>query len=212
MERYLLVGLGNPGAQYAKTRHNIGFMCLDALAAAHQITFDGKKFKARWGDGLLEGRRVLLLKPQTFMNLSGEAVRPAADFYQIPPERMLIIYDDLDTPLGTLRLRQKGGAGGQKGMASIIQHLGTQAFPRIRFGIDRPPGKMDPAAYVLQPFRAEEQMLVQETIARTLKAVSTWLSEGIDTAMNRFNGTAEQAAAAQSTPPQPDSPPPTPTK
>lgn len=196
MERYMIVGLGNPGRKYANTRHNIGFMCVDALAESYGLQFDTKKSKAVLADGTLEGKRVLLVKPQTYMNLSGEAVRAVADFYKIPPAHILVIMDDLDTPLGTLRIRAKGGAAGQKGTRSIIQHLGLQDFPRIRFGIGRPPGKMDAAAYVLLPFIKEEEILVVETIDRVLKAVRLWLTEGIDMAMNRQNGTAEQAAEA----------------
>ena len=196
MERYMIVGLGNPGKKYAYTRHNAGFMCIDALASAYQIPVNTKKNQALIGEGVIEGRRVLLVKQQTYMNLSGEAVRPIADFYQIPPERILVIHDDLDTPLGTLRIRQQGGAGGNNGIRSIINHLGTQEFPRIRFGIGRPPGRMDPAAFVLLPFIKEELILVEETRDRVLKAVRLWLTEGIDTAMNRHNGTAEQAAEA----------------
>lgn len=195
MDRYLIAGLGNPGKKYATTRHNIGFMCVDALAQKHDIKIDNIKFNALFGEGTIEDKRVILVKPQTYMNVSGSAVRGIADFYQIPTERILIIVDDLDTPLGTLRIRAKGGAAGQKGMISVIQHLGTEAISRIRFGIDRPPGRMEPAAYVLLPFKSEEVILVQETIDRVLKAVSIWLTEGIDMAMTRQNGTSEQAAA-----------------
>ncbi|MBN2447106.1 MAG: aminoacyl-tRNA hydrolase, partial [Phycisphaerae bacterium] len=196
-ERFLIVGLGNPGPQYAGTRHNIGFRCADALAEAYGLRFDGKKGKARLADGLIAGRRVLLAKPQTFMNLSGDAVSGLVNFYQIDPERILIIYDDLDLPLGALRLRKSGGAGGHNGMRSIIQRLGTQDFPRVRVGIDRPPGRMDPAAYVLRPFGSEDAILVAETVDRVVKAIIAWLSEGIDRAMNQHNGTAEEAAARQ---------------
>jgi len=196
MERYLIVGLGNPGRQYTHTRHNIGFMCIDALAKEYQIALDTKQAKALVGDGSIGGKRVLLVKPQTYMNLSGEAVRALVDFYKIPLENLIIIVDDLDTPLGTLRIRAQGGAAGQKGMQSISQHLNTQNFARIRFGIGRPPGKMPAAAYVLMPFLAKDAPLLIETIDRVHKAVYIWLTEGIDMAMNRQNGTAEQAALA----------------
>ena len=204
MERYMIVGLGNPGKKYEKTRHNVGFMSVDELAKTHQIVLSTIKFNALFGEGTIANKRVLLVKPQTYMNNSGSAVRGLADFYQIPPERILIIVDDLDTPLGTLRIRAKGGAAGQNGMRSINQHLGTENIARIRFGISRPPGQMDAAAYVLLPFKAEEEILVIETIDRVGKAALLWLQEGIDMAMNRQNGTAEQAAAAapKSVPPE----------
>lgn len=192
-ERTLIVGLGNPGAKYKNTRHNIGFRCVEALASAHGLTFDKKQGKAEVADGLIAEQRVLLVKPQTFMNLSGDSVIALADFYKIPDDRILVIFDDLDLPVGTLRIRKLGGAGGQKGVKSIIQQLGTQHFPRIRFGIGRPPGRMDPAAYVLQPFEdGDESILVAETIDRVIKAVRTWLTDDLDRAMNEFNGSAEE--------------------
>lgn len=184
----MIVGLGNPGKKYRATRHNIGFMCVNTLAEKHNIEFDTTKFKARFGDGTIASQRVLVVKPQTYMNASGEAVRGLADFYKIDPANILLIYDDLDTPLGTLRIRPKGGAGGQKGVRSTIQHLGTEDFPRIRFGIGRPPGKMDASAYVLMPFIKDDEALVLETIDRVVQAAELWLSDGIDTAMNRQNG------------------------
>lgn len=201
----MIVGLGNPGRKYAATRHNIGFMCVDQLAAQQQIAIDTNKFNGKYGEGQLAEKRVVLLKPQTYMNNSGSAVRGLADFFKIPPENLLIIYDDLDTPLGTLRIRAQGGAGGQKGMRSIIQHMGTDQIARIRFGIDRPPGRMDPAAYVLLPFIDKDLPLVRETIDRVLKALQLWLTEGIDMAMNRQNGTLEQSLSAlPNRAPQPD--------
>ncbi len=202
-ERTLIVGLGNPGAEYAATRHNVGFRCVDALAAAHRLEWARrKKSKARVAEGRIAGRAVLLAKPQTYMNLSGSSVQGLAAFYKIPPERILVIFDDLDIPLGTLRIRPKGGSGGHKGMADIIRKLGTQDFPRIRFGISRPPERMDPAAYVLQPFRAEELPLVARTVERVVQTVETWLAEGINAAMNRYNG-AEANTHTQPTPPAP---------
>jgi peptidyl-tRNA hydrolase, PTH1 family len=202
----MIVGLGNPGQKYLYTRHNIGFMGVDGLAKAHGIPFDAKnkKSKAIIAEGSIEGKRVLLAKPQTYMNNSGESVRGLSDFYKIPPENILIILDDLDTPLGTLRIRAKGGAAGQNGMRSIIHHLNTEDIARIRFGIGRPPGRMDAATYVLLPFIKEEVLLVEETIGRVEKAVRLWLTEGIDMAMNRQNGTAEQAAAAAPKPKPPE--------
>lgn len=187
-DRYLIAGLGNPGARYANTRHNIGFRCLDALAQKYGLAFSASKGKAHTASGLIEGHTVLLVKPQTYMNLSGQSVGELASFYKIPPEQIMIIFDDMDLPVGTLRLRKGGGSSGQRGMKDIIQALGTQDFNRIRFGIDRPPGRMDPADYVLQPFASgDEAILVEETIARTVRAVADWLSVGIERAMTLHN-------------------------
>src|SRR5262245_59967906 len=161
-DRYLIVGLGNPGRDYAKTRHNIGFRCVDAIAAANGMTFSKRQTKALIADGLIAGRKVLLAKPQTFMNLSGQAVRGLMDFCKIPQANLLVISDDMDLPAGTLRIREKGGAGGQKGLKSIIEHRGTQEFARLRVGLGRPPGRMDPADYVLQDFDKSEAILVVE--------------------------------------------------
>jgi PTH1 family peptidyl-tRNA hydrolase len=191
-ERYLVVGLGNPGREYHDTRHNVGFRCADALVKAHGLSYDArKKSKAKTADGVIAGKRVLIAKPQTYMNLSGSSVQGLAAFYRIPAEHILVIFDDLDLPLGTLRIRQKGGSGGHRGLTDIIQRLGTQNFPRIRFGIGRPPEKMDPAAYVLQPFDRAETSLIQATVEQAVKAVETWLTDGIDITMNRYNGTVE---------------------
>jgi PTH1 family peptidyl-tRNA hydrolase len=207
-DRYLIVGLGNPGPEYDQTRHNVGFRCVDALAQAHGLTFDQrKKSKARTADGVIVGRRVLIAKPQTFMNLSGTSVQGLAAFYQIPPRNIVVILDDLDLPLGTLRIRPKGGSGGHKGLTDIIRRLGTQDFPRIRFGIGRPPGRMDPAAYVLRRFDQDELPIVGPTVERAIKAVEVWLSEGIDIAMNRYNGSAEEVAAREAQPAVPTAPP-----
>lgn len=189
----LIVGLGNPGPEYANTRHNVGFRCIDALADRHNLRFEDKKrAKARIALGRIGEHRVLLAKPQTYMNLSGSAVQGLLTFYRIPPTQMIVVYDDLDLPVGTLRIRPKGGSGGHRGLSDIIQRLGTQNFPRIRVGIGRPESGMDPAAYVLLPFRQQEEPLIQEAITRVLQAIETWLNEGIDPAMNRYNGSAEE--------------------
>lgn len=187
METYLIAGLGNPGPEHAANRHNVGFRCVERLAAGHGLTFDKRQKNGRVALGEIVGRRVVLVQPQTFMNKSGGAVVALARFYQVPPQRMLVCYDDLDLPLGTVRLRPEGGSGGHKGMRSIIEHLGSQNFPRLRIGIGRPPGRMDPAAYVLQDFSAEEQPLVEETLERAVAAIETWLREGIVMAMSRHN-------------------------
>lgn len=187
MEPYIIAGLGNPGLQYAANRHNVGFRCVEWLAARHDLTFDKRQKRALVVSGAICEQRVILVKPQTFMNESGRSVVPLARFYKAPPERLLVVYDDLDLPLGTVRLRPEGGSGGHKGMRSIIEHLGGQGFPRLRIGIGRPPGRMDPAAYVLQDFSAEEEPLLEETLERAVAAIETWLREGIQVAMDRYN-------------------------
>ncbi len=185
--RYLIVGLGNPGRRYAKNRHNAGFHCLDRLAASHRLDFDSRRAKARLARGNILGRTVVLAKPQTFMNEVGRAVAPLAHFYRIPPERLLVVYDDLDLEPGTVRLRAKGGSGGHRGMRSIIQQLGGQDFPRVRVGIGRPPGRMDPADYVLQDFDADERLLMGEVYDWVVRATECWLERGIEIAMTQFN-------------------------
>jgi len=206
-ERFLIVGLGNPGPEYEATRHNVGFMAADSLVSAHGLTYDHrKKSKSKIAEGSIAGRRVLIAKPQTFMNLSGGAVQGLAAFYQIPPERVLVVFDDLDLPLGTLRIRPKGGSGGHRGMTDIIQRLGTQDIARVRFGIGRPPGRMDPAAYVLRRFSADEAPAVEEALGRVARTVETWLTQGIEAAMNRYNGSAEEVAARLQPPRPPAAP------
>lgn len=184
----LIVGLGNPGSEYATHRHNIGFRVVDALARSHLLAFSRRKeSRSLVAAGSLNGHPVLLAKPQTFMNLSGKAVSSLSRLHHIPPERILVVYDDLDLPLGRLRLRSEGGAGGHKGMRSIIDLLGSQGFPRLRVGIDRPPGQMDPADYVLQPFHADEAAQVAEAVQAAVAAIECWLAAGIVVAMDRFN-------------------------
>lgn len=184
----LIVGLGNPGSEYANHRHNIGFRVVESLARAHDLRFVRHKgSKAHVAEGRIGERPVRLVKPQTFMNLSGQAVGRLSRAYEIEPAQILVIYDDLDLPLGRLRLRPEGGSGGHKGIRSIIDTMDTQAFPRLRVGIDRPPGRMDPADYVLQPFSRGEEDLVTETVERAVSAIECWLAEGIVAAMDRFN-------------------------
>jgi PTH1 family peptidyl-tRNA hydrolase len=187
VERYLIVGLGNPGPKYAANRHNVGFRCLERLAASHGLSFDKQQKKARVALGAICGRRVVLAQPQTFMNESGQSVAPLARFYQVDSERLLVVYDDLDLPLETVRLRPEGGSGGHKGMRSIIEQLGDQTFARLRIGIGRPPGQMDPAAYVLQDFFPDEEPVVEEMLERAAAAIETWLTEGVEMAMSRHN-------------------------
>jgi len=187
MEPYLIAGLGNPGREYADNRHNVGFHCVDRLAGKHTLMFDKQQKHARLARGSIAGYPVLLAKPQTFMNKSGRAVGPLARFYKIPLDQMLIVYDDLDLPLGTIRLRPQGGTGGHKGMRSIVRQLGTRDFPRLRIGIGRPPGRMEPADYVLQDFSDQELLVLEETLDRAVEAIETWLQEGIEVTMTQYN-------------------------
>jgi len=189
---YLIVGLGNPGKKFEKNRHNFGFRTIDELARLHSIDVSQMQKKALVGSGSIAGKKVLLAKPQTYMNLSGEAVRGLLDFYKLEVPNLLVISDDLDIPLGTVRLRQSGGAGGQKGLKSITQHIGTQEFSRVRLGIGRPPGRMDPADWVLNDFKGDDAILAAEVVDRAVLAVESWLTEGIERAMTRFNGSVEQ--------------------
>ncbi len=195
-DRYLIVGLGNPGKQYAQNRHNVGWQVLDELARRYTLQFDKSEKKAMTGSGQIAGRSVLLAKPQTYMNDSGVAVRGLVDFYKVDLARLLVIHDDLDIPLGTLRLRKSGGAGGQGGMKSIIQQLGTREFDRLRVGIGRPPGKMDPRDYVLQDFKGDDLILLREVTSNAADAVEVWLREGMEAAMTGFNGDVRQTNVA----------------
>jgi PTH1 family peptidyl-tRNA hydrolase len=193
MSRYLITGLGNPGKEYADTRHNIGFRCVDAMARAHGLSFSRVQHKALTADGLIAERRATLVKPQTFMNLSGQSVGGLVNFYKVPLDNLIVIYDDLDLPPGMVRLRKKGGAGGHKGMHDIIKRLGTNEFARVRVGIGRPPGKMEPTAFVLQPLKADDLPVVEDVTDRVVQAIETWLREGIEAAMTRHNGSIENA-------------------
>lgn len=185
---YLTVGLGNPGAEYRRNRHNVGFMVVNALAESAEIPIRRVSFRALVGKGTLAGESVILAKPQTFMNKSGEAVAPLLRFYKIPVEHLLVIHDDLDLPFGTLRLRPSGGTGGQKGMESIVAKLGTREFARLRVGIGRPPGRMDPSDYVLHDFDPPQEEMLPEILHHAVSAVSMFIQEGIEQAMNDFNG------------------------
>jgi len=189
----LVVGLGNPGPQYADTRHNAGFWLVDELARQHGGHFRPEaKYHGETCRIALAGQDLWLLKPMTFMNRSGQSVAALARFHRIPPAAILVAHDDLDLPLGTLRLRPGGGSGGQKGIASTIEQMGTADFPRMRMGIDRPPGQMDAAAYVLQSFNAKEQEFVAAVLDRAVKAVQVFIERGLETAMNQFNGAAKE--------------------
>jgi PTH1 family peptidyl-tRNA hydrolase len=184
---WLVVGLGNPGRKYAGNRHNAGFHVVDRLAAAASLQFDERRNRAQLARGRIEGIPVALVKPQTYMNLSGEAVGAVARFFKVPSERVMVIFDDLDLPLGALRLRLGGGSGGHHGMANIIVHLKTQDFPRLRIGIGRPPGQMPPEAYVLQDFTKDEKPVIDEVYQRAIEAIHVALRDGFEIAMNQFN-------------------------
>jgi PTH1 family peptidyl-tRNA hydrolase len=186
----LIVGLGNPGRSHRKNRHNIGFMVVDNLAERNGISLGRIQQKAIVGDGRIAGRSVILAKPQTFMNLSGESVGSLVRFYKLSLENLIVVYDEIDLQPGTLRLREKGGSGGHNGMKSIIQHLG-QDFPRLRLGVGRPPGRMEPAAYLLQDFGEDEIPLLTETVDEATVAVETFLRHGIDLAMSKHNGNVD---------------------
>jgi len=187
----LVVGLGNPGREYAQTRHNVGFQIVTRLAEKRGLSFSRMQNEALVAAGRIGDARVVLAKPQAWMNESGKAVGPLARFYKVEPARLLVVYDDLDVPAGTLRLRREGGSGGHKGMRSIIERLGRQDFPRLRVGIGRPPGRMDAADYVLQPFTRDEEILMDSARDRAVEAIERFLAEGIVAAMNRFNAQAE---------------------
>ena len=184
----MIVGLGNPGLAYRHTRHNFGFLAIEELADALNIPLKRVKFKAMIGEGRFGESKVVLVKPLTFMNESGRAVAPLLRFYKIPLSNLLVIHDDLDLPLGTLRLRPSGGTSGQRGMASIITQLGTQDFPRMRLGIGRPPGQMDPVDYVLKDFLPSEKELMKIVLQTAVEASQTFINEGLTKTMNKYNG------------------------
>src|SRR5690606_4807048 len=190
-ELALIVGLGNPGAKYENTRHNIGWRAVEALAHKHNLAFSKVAHKAQLASGHILGRWVLLAKPLTYMNVSGDAVGPLVRFYKIDLADVLLVCDQLDSPLGTLRLRPSGSAGGQNGLKHIFQRLGTQDIARLRLGISRPPGRMDPAAWVLSPFRGDDEILAAQVVDRAVLAIETWLTNGTDAAMNRYNGSVD---------------------
>ena len=185
---WILVFLGNPGAKYAGSRHNVGFMTADVLEKRAHIRIDRLRFKALTAQTELGGARVLLMKPQTYMNLSGEAVQPAAAFYKIPPERVIVVSDDVSLPVGKLRIRTKGSAGGHNGLKSIIAHLGTDAFPRVKVGVGAPPHPdYDMADWVLSGFRGQDAADIAAAVERAADALECIISQGPERAMNRFN-------------------------
>jgi PTH1 family peptidyl-tRNA hydrolase len=185
---FLLVGLGNPGRQYANTRHNIGFLVIDRLAEKLDKGFSRVQLRSLVTDARYEGRRVLLAKPQTYMNESGVAVGALVKFFKVPLTNVLVAHDDVDLPFGTLRLRPGGGSAGQKGVASIQTRLGTQDFPRLRVGVGRPPGNKLAAAYVLEKFSRDEAEFLPPLLDRAAEAVLTFVIDGLEKAMTRYNG------------------------
>ena len=188
LQTFMIVGLGNPGKEYQKNRHNIGFMAIEEIAKS--LGFENRKVKSKAiiMEGKQNNRKIILVKPQTYMNLSGNSVAPLIRFYKVTPNNLIVIHDDLDLPALTIRLRPTGGAGGQKGVASIIQNLGTQDFNRVRVGIGRPPGRMEASDYVLKNFSKQEESDLPFLLNTIKEAVLTIMESGIEVAMNQFNG------------------------
>ena len=185
---YLIVGLGNPEKDYSNTRHNMGFQTINKLAKQYEIEVIKNKFKGLFGSGMIEGEKVILLKPQTFMNLSGMSIRALADYYKIDPEEeLIVIYDDVSLEPGKLRVRAKGSAGGHNGIKNIIEQIGTQVFPRIKIGVGEKPEGWDLADYVLSRFPADTEPVMRDALARAAEAVCYILTEGTASAMNKIN-------------------------
>jgi len=188
---FLIAGLGNPGREYRDNRHNVGFMMIDHIAIRLNARGMKVQSKAIVISARHDDKKIILAKPQTFMNLSGQSVQGLAHFYKIPPENLMVLSDDLDIPFGTIRIRASGGPGGQRGLGNILERLGTKEVPRLRIGIGRPPGRMDPAAYVLQNFSRDEVKEVSNILDRGADAVFAFVTDGLNKAMNEFNGSVE---------------------
>lgn len=185
---FIIAGLGNPTLQYEKTRHNVGFDVIDTIADEYNISVEYRKNRAYIGKGIINGQKVILAKPQTYMNLSGESVRGLTDYYKVDEEaEVIIIYDDVSLDVGQLRIRKKGSAGGHNGIKSIISHLGTDTFLRIKVGVGEKPKKYDLADYVLGRFSKEEREIMEDGYKRAVKAVELMVTGQVDTAMNMFN-------------------------
>ncbi len=185
---FIIAGLGNPTGKYEKTRHNVGFDVIDLLAEKYNIRINEKKHRALCGTGIMEGQKVLLVKPQTFMNLSGESIGAILNFYKIPPEtNLIVLYDDISLPPGRLRIRKKGSAGGHNGIKNIISHVGTQEFLRIKIGVGEKPRGWDLADYVLSRFSGEERRQVEEAFGKACDAAALMVQGETDRAMNQFN-------------------------
>ncbi len=188
----IIAGLGNPGKKYENTRHNVGFNVIDFLSAKYSIKVNRLKHKALTGDGTIKGERVLLVKPQTFMNLSGESIREIVEWYKLPMDKLIVIYDDADLPAGTIRIRPKGSSGTHNGMKSIIYQLQSDEFPRIRIGIGKAPEGWDLADYVLSRVATEDGKAIWQSIERAADAATTIVSMGTEAAMNLYNGDQER--------------------
>lgn len=184
---YLIIGLGNPEEEYANTRHNMGFDTINEIAKRNQISLTKKKFQAIYEVSIIEGKKVILLKPQTYMNLSGESIIEVMQFYHIKPEEILVIYDDIDIEKGIIKVRKKGGPGGHNGMKSVIENIGTTDFPRIRIGIGQPEYKGDMINYVIGSVPEEEKRILAQGVQKAADAIEEFLKNGIDSTMNRFN-------------------------
>jgi PTH1 family peptidyl-tRNA hydrolase len=184
---FLIAGLGNPGRQYQSNRHNIGFMLLNRLAERLDTTFSRMESKALVTKAKHNDHSIILAKPQTYMNLSGQSVASLVKFYKIPLENLMVVYDDVDLPFGRIRIRPSGGSAGQKGIASIIERLGTKDFPRLRLGVGRPPGTKGAASYVLKNFTGEDADFLPHVLDRAGDAVFTFVTDDLETAMNRYN-------------------------
>ena len=182
----IIVGLGNPGVRYQWTRHNVGFQVIDRLAETHQILVSRKRFKALYGSGRIDSRNVVLAKPLTFMNLSGEAVKKMTDFFGVGLQDLVVVHDDLDLPLGRVRFKQRGGDGGHQGVRSLIGSMGGNSFLRLKVGIGRPPKGIDPAAYVLDSLGPSEKAPFDEGVSLAAECLAVLIREGLETAMNRF--------------------------
>lgn len=183
----IIVGLGNPGNEYAKTRHNVGFMLIDSLAEHLNITLWKDKFNAQIAEGRIGAEKILLVKPQTYMNNSGEAVGPLMRWYKLEPEDIIVAHDDMDIPAGTIRIRKKGSSGGHNGIKSLISHIGSENFARVRLGIGRPLPGWSVVKHVLAPFPAEDKAEVDKAIDYLIPAVECIVSDGLDIAMNKYN-------------------------
>ncbi len=188
----LFVGLGNPGREYRETRHNVGFMVIDRLCSALSVQLTRMQSKALVATGTWEQRKIALAKPQTFMNLSGQSVGGLLNFYKVPLANLMIIHDDIDLPVGTLRIRPGGGSAGQRGLASIIQQLGTQEFPRMRVGVGRPPGRMEAADYVLQKFSSADLAVMPAVLDQAVEAARAFVRDGLEKSMTAYNGPVQK--------------------
>lgn len=186
-DMYVIIGLGNPGKEYADTKHNVGFRVIDKLAYKYNIDVSKFKHRAFTGDGIIDGNKILLVKPQTYMNLSGESIKEIMSFYKVPIENMIVIFDDISLPPGMIRVKEKGSAGGHNGIKNIIAHMGTDEFSRIKVGIGEKPNGWDLADYVLAKFSADDAPLIETGIDNAVNAVEIMLSSCIKDAMNKFN-------------------------